>query len=277
MRLFKPYEQQVVRALVGKALAPELLEKVFEAGELVSLEHTGVGYFLTIGHSDLPIERMVFCKPMMVGYANEIGVGFVVFVEEGELTLECYTWGDDPIPEEIRDWDVHVRPAVGGSEQGIQTEREGEAAKPRCSKPDQLPSITDWIRIAFVSQLGFWAAILVAFVVYGIVEGWCPESKQVSGMCMAPWFQKFEHYLEFGAVGLAAAFVVLFSTLTANSGQKILVAKVAYFVGGLAAFSMAFMDEEKLIKHLVVALVAGACMVWILSKRVARKESGKRK
>jgi hypothetical protein len=34
--------------------------------------------------------------------------GFVVFLENGELTLECHSWGDVQIPESYREESVEI-------------------------------------------------------------------------------------------------------------------------------------------------------------------------
>jgi hypothetical protein len=34
--------------------------------------------------------------------------GFIIFIENGRLTIECHPWGDPDVPEDFRDKDVQV-------------------------------------------------------------------------------------------------------------------------------------------------------------------------
>jgi len=97
--------------LVSQVLSPETVREIIDNAELVSYKNTGCGYFLDIRHPDLPEERMVCHKPIVIGEADGFTSGFVVFIENGGLTIECHEWGGEPnMPEDFRDKDVHVRP-----------------------------------------------------------------------------------------------------------------------------------------------------------------------
>lgn len=67
-----------------------------------------LGIFLTIHHSTLPLERIVCDKPWVIGKFKNVQCGFVVFLEQRELTLECYPWGLADIPANFRDQEVEV-------------------------------------------------------------------------------------------------------------------------------------------------------------------------
>jgi hypothetical protein len=108
MSHFRPHELEVLRLLVAPALGAEAVDAIARDSELVGLEHTGVGYFLTVRHASLPAKRMVCSEPMLTGRSGQVQSGFVVFLENGELTLECHSWGDDQIPECYRDESVEI-------------------------------------------------------------------------------------------------------------------------------------------------------------------------
>lgn len=97
----KSFESEIIRSLIGNALAPNILERVLNSTEF-QVEHTGDGYFLTVKHTDLPKKRHVFDEPIIIGTYSRGEVGFVVFVEEHTLMLECHGWGD-PVPSDIRE------------------------------------------------------------------------------------------------------------------------------------------------------------------------------
>jgi hypothetical protein len=78
------------------------------SAEFVRYEYSGCGYFLTVRHPEIPQERIVCNKPFVVGVAQGIRCGFIVFIERGELMLECYELGQPTIPANYRDLDVAV-------------------------------------------------------------------------------------------------------------------------------------------------------------------------
>ena len=108
MSILREYEKTVVRLLVSGVLSRQQLDAVIREGKLVEYNYTGCGYFLTIKHADLPIERVVCDTPKLTGRADGIISGFVVFIEGGELTIECHSWGDVDVPEWFRERDVQV-------------------------------------------------------------------------------------------------------------------------------------------------------------------------
>jgi hypothetical protein len=105
---FKDFEIEVMKVLLARAFKSEEIDLLARECMDVEYEDTGVGYFLTVCHPTLPLARMVFSEPSVTGRAGELDCGFVVFIEDGELTFECHDWGSDPVPEGFRDQDVKV-------------------------------------------------------------------------------------------------------------------------------------------------------------------------
>ena len=108
---FKDFERKAVRMLVGTSMSDIQVDSLLNSANLVSYEHTGVGYFLTVRHSAIRSERVVCNQPIIVGKAGDIECGFVVFLEGGTLTLECHSWGDDAVPKDFREQQVEVATA----------------------------------------------------------------------------------------------------------------------------------------------------------------------
>jgi hypothetical protein len=98
----EPFEIEVIARLTTGVFSRELLRRVIRDGDVVSIEHTGVGYFYTFRHPSLPTERRVCNAPVISGKCNGIETGFIVFIERNELTLECYSFGNQPVPEDYR-------------------------------------------------------------------------------------------------------------------------------------------------------------------------------
>src|SRR5688572_24889701 len=97
-----PFEVDVLNRLTENKLPSGVLLRAIQDGEFVGYEHTGVGYYYKFRHPDLPSERRVCDKPMVLGEWCGIQVGFLAFVENNELMLECCSWGDDLIPADLR-------------------------------------------------------------------------------------------------------------------------------------------------------------------------------
>jgi hypothetical protein len=108
---FNDYERDVVAALLSRRLPASVVESVLERAAPVSIEQTGLGYLLTAAHPGLPEERMVCNEPLLIGRVGDLECGFVIFIEDGELTLECHPWGDDVLPGDMRDRDIRVEAA----------------------------------------------------------------------------------------------------------------------------------------------------------------------
>ena len=106
--LFRDFEIKALRYLLGPDLANAWLEKLVSEAALVSYEYSSGGYFLTISHPVLPVVRAVYSDPIVCGSFEHIEVGFLAFVQNGELMLECHTWCEFDIPLEFRDLNVAV-------------------------------------------------------------------------------------------------------------------------------------------------------------------------
>jgi hypothetical protein len=108
LSVLKSFEKSVIELLANDVLAASLVDEVCSNGKLVGLDFTGCGYFLTLSSSDLPVARLVLDSPSINGKAGELLTGFVAFVENNELTLECFAYGADIVPDNYRDLDVKV-------------------------------------------------------------------------------------------------------------------------------------------------------------------------
>ena len=108
MSILKEFEIEVLQRLGGRTLSPQQVVQLSVEGEFVSLNFTGVGYFLTLQHSILPKERVVMEKPILSGKVGDLLTGFVAFSEDGKVTLECFSYGIETVPQNFRDLDVRV-------------------------------------------------------------------------------------------------------------------------------------------------------------------------
>lgn len=105
---FRKFERKVLSLLVAPKLGAEAIDAIAREAKLVNYDYSGSGYFLTVKHPCLPSERIVCDTPKVVGRSGNIQSGFIVFIENGELMLECHTWGELNIPEDFREQPVLV-------------------------------------------------------------------------------------------------------------------------------------------------------------------------
>ncbi len=104
----REFEKQVVRELLRTAGLEGLFETLATAPE-EDFDSTKVGYYLTIKHPKLPLERRVLDEPLLLGRSESVPeVGFLAFLGNREFTLECHSWGGENIPEDFRDRTVEI-------------------------------------------------------------------------------------------------------------------------------------------------------------------------
>lgn len=106
--MLKSFEIEVLRELVSAKLGTDLVESVIRKSIQSNYEHTGCGYFLTLSHPELPANRVTCHLPIVEARTDRFSCGFVVFVEHGELTLECHSWDGGNVPGNFRDMNVRV-------------------------------------------------------------------------------------------------------------------------------------------------------------------------
>jgi hypothetical protein len=108
MSHFRPFEVQALQLLLDPELGSSTTAQVVRDSELVGYEYSGCGYFLTVRHKLLPTKRIVCGDPIVDARSGDVRAGYIAFVENGELMLECYTAGAIEVPSDFRDRSVTV-------------------------------------------------------------------------------------------------------------------------------------------------------------------------
>jgi hypothetical protein len=108
MATFRAFELQAICLMAHAVLSEAQLQALGGIQEPVRYEYTGRGYFLAVHLPTLPVGRRTLSEPPVVGNAGDIQAGFLVFLHNQELTLECHTWGTVDIPSDFRDREVVV-------------------------------------------------------------------------------------------------------------------------------------------------------------------------
>ena len=68
----------------------------------------GIGYFLTARDPRLPQERAVLSSPAVSGHYQRVDCGFIAFLGDNELTIECFSYGTDEIPANFRELPIEI-------------------------------------------------------------------------------------------------------------------------------------------------------------------------
>jgi hypothetical protein len=108
----KNFEIQVIEILAAGFLSNDAIVVLTSPSTSANYEYTGCGYFLTIRDSALPAEKRTLSIPTLIGSLGDVVCGFVVYVDEHELTLEVHDWGTLHVTKDYRDGDVIIRPAL---------------------------------------------------------------------------------------------------------------------------------------------------------------------
>ena len=106
---FRHFDIEAIRRLASHAVPADTLDAAAALDEVDRFNYTGCGYFLTVGQKNLPVERCTLSVPAVVCIAGDVLAGFVAFLGDHELTLECHTWGEVDVPPDFRERQVNVQ------------------------------------------------------------------------------------------------------------------------------------------------------------------------
>lgn len=104
----REYEREVLTLLCANKIPKSVLHAAINKPARIECRFTGVGYYLDITHRELPEDRIVCNEPHVKGLYRDHEVGFIAFIEKGELTLECFSYDDFSVLPEIRNGTVQI-------------------------------------------------------------------------------------------------------------------------------------------------------------------------
>lgn len=108
MPAFRAFELQAIGLMAEGVLSDGQLRSLRDVERPSRYEYTGSGYFLTVQHPSLPVGTRTLSAPAVVGSSGRVQAGFLVFLGNHELTLECHTWGNVDVPASFRDQEVTI-------------------------------------------------------------------------------------------------------------------------------------------------------------------------
>lgn len=107
MKLTK-YEIEVFNLMLSDKFSNEELNSILNS-PITGYDYTGAGYFLELTNNILPKDRKTISEPTIFGCADNFEVGFLIFIEDSKLTLECHSWGEENPPKTIREKSIAIK------------------------------------------------------------------------------------------------------------------------------------------------------------------------
>jgi len=108
VKAFRDFEVEALRILLRAAVSPAQMDLIEEYSGAVEYDYTGCGYFIKISDPALPVERSTRHLPSVIGNSGDVLCGFVAFLGNHELVLECHTWGPVDVPPDFRERNVQI-------------------------------------------------------------------------------------------------------------------------------------------------------------------------
>jgi hypothetical protein len=102
------FETEVLQYLLQNRLEQSEWQALVNNYQITNYDFTGAGYFLDIVCSSIKFEKETIDCPIVIGTVNDLEVGFLLFVEENNITIECHGWSDENLPENIRNLEVSI-------------------------------------------------------------------------------------------------------------------------------------------------------------------------
>jgi len=101
------YEIEVFKLMLSDKFSNEELNSILNS-PISGYDYTGAGYFLELTNDILPKGRKTISEPTLFGHTDNFKIGFLIFIENSKLTLECHSWGEENPPETIREKTIAI-------------------------------------------------------------------------------------------------------------------------------------------------------------------------
>ncbi len=106
---FKSYEVDVLKLLLAQEFSEDIFLRILKGASARHVEYTNYGFYVSIRHPAIGKHRRVYSAPTTLGgHFGGQSAGFVVFLEDDELTLEIFPWDGEALPATLRDSAVQI-------------------------------------------------------------------------------------------------------------------------------------------------------------------------
>ncbi len=101
------YEIEVLNIMLKNKFDIQQLDLIIKS-PITGYDYTGAGYFLEITNDIFSVQRNVISEPTLIGKADNFQVGFILFIENKKLVIECHSWGIENLPSTIRNQEIEI-------------------------------------------------------------------------------------------------------------------------------------------------------------------------
>ncbi len=105
---FTDYEVEVLGILLRQSDLFQNLRCAIRKSKSIDVRYTGYGFFITATNPSFGIERRIYSDLLIQAKADGATAGFIVFLENSELTLETYPLDSIPLPSNFRERQVVI-------------------------------------------------------------------------------------------------------------------------------------------------------------------------
>ena len=104
------YEMKVLEMMLAPIVEPETWATIMSKYSVKNFEsNQNAGYFLTIQVEGLNLSKETISEPNVMGAFSSYLVGFILFVERDQITIECHDYGNDINSSNLRIYDFEIR------------------------------------------------------------------------------------------------------------------------------------------------------------------------
>ena len=96
------YEIEVLKLFLNDRFNKDKLNSILNS-PITGYDYTGAGYFLELTNDLFPKGSETISEPTLLGRGDNFEVGFLIFIEDSKLILECHSWGNENPPESVRE------------------------------------------------------------------------------------------------------------------------------------------------------------------------------
>jgi hypothetical protein len=98
----RDHEKRVLEILALPHLGRHELDCFLAGAETAEYEATGYGYYLTLRNSGVDVGQMTIHEPLVIGTADGISTGWLLYLDHDQIIIECHGWGD-VVPKSLRE------------------------------------------------------------------------------------------------------------------------------------------------------------------------------
>jgi len=102
------YEIEVLKLFLNDRFNKDKLNSILNS-PITGYDYTGAGYFLELTNDLLPKGSETISEPTLLGRGDNFEVGFLIFIEDSKLILECHSWGNENPPESVREESIALK------------------------------------------------------------------------------------------------------------------------------------------------------------------------